>query len=82
MENENLQRKVTSIQIDGETLVLLKRLKQLYNVASYAEAIKKVAIYKARKESMAGSLKKYFKGQSVKNIVKEMQDERRKSDRF
>ena len=75
-------RKITSIQIDEETLFLLKKWKQMYNVNSYAEAIRKIAVEKRKKKSFAGSLKKYFKGQSTKDIVKEMQDERRKSDRF
>ncbi len=38
-------------------------------------------IFKPEK-SMAGSLKYYFKNQSLKEILKELQDERRKSDRF
>ncbi len=32
---------------------------------------------------MAGSLKKYYKkGETLKDILKELQDKRRKSDRF
>ena len=77
---------VTTIQIDEKTLLLLKKLKEELQVRSYEEAIKKIIIDKtiqrAKKQSMAGSLKKYMKKQTTKEIVKELQDERRKSDRL
>lgn len=77
---------VTTIQIDEKTLLLLKKLKEELQVRSYEEAIKKIIIDKtiqrAKKQSMAGSLKKYMKKQTTKEIVKELQDERRKSGRL
>lgn len=76
------QRKVTSIQVDGKTILLLKKLREEMKAASYAEAIQKLAAERKKPKSMAGSLKKYFKGQTTREIVKELQDERRKSDRF
>ena len=73
----------TTIQVDEHVLALLKKLKQEYGVSSYAEAIVITASKNANKVSMAGSLKKYLKkGETVQDILKEMQEERRKSDRF
>ena len=43
---------------------------------------KKAASLPLKKESMAGSLKKYYPNISLKEILQELQDERRKSDRF
>lgn len=78
---------ITTIQVDEKTLLLLKKLKEELNVSSYDETIKKIAgersINYAKKHSMAGSLKKYYKkGETLKDILKELQNERRKSDRF
>lgn len=73
----------TTIKVDEKTLLLLKKLKQELNASSYDEAIVKGMIQRTEKESMAGSLKKYLKKrESAKDIVKELQEERRKSDRF
>ncbi len=74
----------TTVQVNEQTLMLLKKLKQELEARSYDEVINKVAIQRTRKEvkSMAGSLKKYFKNESLKKILKELDDERRKSDRF
>lgn len=77
----------TTIQVDEKTLLLLKKLKEELNAQSYDEAINKIAEEKsvkyAKKNSMAGSLKKYYKkGETLKDLLKELQDERRKSDRF
>lgn len=73
---------VTTIQVDENTLLLLKKLKEELNASSYDEAITKIAMKKTKKKSMAGSLAKYYKNTSLKEIIKELQDERRKSDRF
>ncbi len=73
---------VTTIQVNENTLQLLKKIKLELSVQSYDEAIKKVVIERTKGESMAGSLKKYFKNKSSKELLKELQNERRKSDRF
>jgi len=72
----------TTIQVNEHVLALLKKLKQEYGVSSYAEAIVLTAAKNANKTSMAGSLAKYYKKESLKDILKEMQEERRKGDRF
>ncbi len=73
--------KITTIQVNERTLFLLKRLKEELKASSYDEVITR-RIAQNKMKSMAGSLKRYFKGQSSRDIVKELQDERRKSDRF
>lgn len=73
---------VTTIQVDEKTLLLLKKLKEELMTKSYDEAITKLVIKRTR-GSMAGSLKKYLKkGETIKDILKELQNERRKSYRF
>lgn len=72
----------TTIQVDEHVLALLKKLKQEYGVSSYAEAIVITAAKNTNKISMAGSLAKYYKKESLKDILKELQEERRKGDRF
>jgi len=72
---------VTTIQIDEKTLLLLKKLKEELNASSYDEAINKVAVQRHRK-SHAGSLKKYFgKKETLKGLLSEMQEERRRNER-
>lgn len=75
---------VTTIQVDEKTILLLKKLKEELEASSYDEAINKIAIKHIRSEkSMAGSLRKYMKkGETSEIILKELQKERRKSDRF
>jgi len=78
---------VTTIQVDEHTLLILKKLKEELNASSYDDAINKIAVERsghyAKKHSMAGSLAKYYKkGETLKDLLKELQDERRKSDRF
>ena len=70
----------TTIQIQDNTLLLLKRLKAHLEASSYDEAITQVANKEVMpKISMAGSLKKYLrKGETVEQMLKEMQNERRK----
>lgn len=74
---------VTTIQVNEQTLELLKKLKRELNVHSYGEAIQKITIKSLKpKKSFAGSLKKYYKNYSSEQMLKELQEERRKSDRF
>ena len=73
---------VTTIQINEQTLELLRKIKEEVQAKSYEEAIKKIIIDRTKKKSMAGSLAKYYKNKSLKEILKELQDDRRKSDRF
>jgi len=63
-------------------LLLLKKLKEELTAKSYDEAITKLAIKKTKTKSMAGSLAKYYKNKTLKEVLKELQDERRESDRF
>lgn len=73
----------TTIQVNEHTLMLLKKLKDELNAHSYDDTINKLAVQRTVKKSMAGSLKKYLKkGETVEDILKELQQERRKSDRF
>ena len=75
---------VTSIQINDQTLLLLKKLKEETNTISYDEVIRKIVIQKNKNISnnMAGSLKKYLKKETLKDILKELKNERKKSNRF
>ena len=73
---------VTTIQVEEHTLLLLKKLKEELHVSSYDDAINKIAGERSKKKSMAGSLAKYYKNTSLKEILKGLQDERRKSDKF
>ncbi|MEK6892748.1 MAG: hypothetical protein AABX07_00945 [Nanoarchaeota archaeon] len=82
IQNGLITRKVTSIQVDEKTILLLKKLRAEMNASSYAQAIQKLAAERKKHGSMAGSLKKYLKGESVESLIKELQYERRKSDRF
>ncbi|MEX2017154.1 MAG: hypothetical protein WD876_01645 [Candidatus Pacearchaeota archaeon] len=72
---------VTTIQVDEKTLLLLKKLKEHLEASSYDEAITKVAIKHMKpKESMAGSLAKYYpKGLSRSEMLKDLRD---KDDRL
>ena len=73
----------TTVQIQDNTLLLLKKLKKQLEASSYDEAIIRVVKQTLKpKVSMAGSLKKYFKGYTTKKMVEELQNERRESDRF
>lgn len=73
---------VTTIQVNEKTLLLLKKLKEDLTAKSYDEAITKLALKTTKNRSIAGSLEKYYEGISLKNIIKGLQNERRKSDRF
>ena len=70
---------VTTIQVDEKTLLLLKKLKEELEVSSYDDAINKIAIKCLKpQESMAGSLAKYVKKLSKKEILNELKE---KNDR-
>jgi len=74
---------VTTIQINEKTLLLLKKLKEELKASSYDDAIIKISVQRTKKESYAGSLKRYMgKKETIKDMLKEMQEERHKSDRF
>jgi len=73
---------VTTIQINENTLLLLKKLKEEFEAKSYEEAITKLAMQRTKNKSMAGSLRKYYKNYSTEKMIKELQEERRKSGRF
>lgn len=75
---------VTSIQVDEKTLLLLKKLKEELNTQSYDETINKIVIQRTKEKfkSIGGSLKKYYKNKPLKEILNELQKERRESDRF
>ena len=74
---------VTTIQINEKTLLLLKKLKEELKASSYDDAIIKISVQRTKKESYAGSLKSYMgKKETIKDMLKEMQEERHKSDRF
>ncbi|MBI2572674.1 hypothetical protein HYV86_02340 [Candidatus Woesearchaeota archaeon] len=66
---------VTTIQINDDTLNLLRKIKQETNSSSYDEAIRKIAADRV-KESFAGYL---GPKRSSKQILKDLRD---KSDRF
>jgi len=73
---------VTTIQVNDNTLLLLKKLKAEFKANSYDEAIVRASAQRVMKKSMAGSLAKYYKDESLKDILKELQEERRNGDRF
>src|SRR3989344_1946438 len=61
---------VTTIQINEQTLGLLKRIKEETKAKSYDEAINKIVINSAKEKykSIGGSLKKYYKNKSSEII--------------
>ena len=74
---------VTTIQVDEKTIFLLKKLKVALDASSYDQAITRLALKHIKPEkSMAGSLKKYAKNYSAKQMVKELKEEREKLERF
>ncbi len=73
---------VTTIQVNERTLQILKKLKEETNSNTYDEAIVKVVTTRGKKESYAGYLKKHLSKKDAKKMLQEIQDERRKSDRF
>ena len=72
----------TTIQINERTLQLLKRLKEETCSNSYEEAIIKTVLNKNKEESFAGVLKEHISKKDSEKLIKELQNERRKSDRF
>ena len=62
---------VTTVQIQEDTLELLKKVKEETKSASYDEAIKKMVLMRV-KESFAGYLADY----SSKNVYKGVRDKR------
>lgn len=78
-EQVGMQRKITTIQVDEMTLLLLKRLKERYKASSYAEAIMNEIENRVRLKSMAGSLGKHLTKKEKEEILK---DDRREEERF
>lgn len=72
----------TTIQINERTLQLLKKLKEETCSNSYEEAIIKTVLNKNKEESFAGVLKEHISKKNAEKLIKELQNERRKSDRF
>lgn len=70
---------VTTIQVQDNTLELLKKLKEETKAGSYDETIKKIAIERTKNESLAGYLGKYLGKKSRKWVLEDLRDE---SDRF
>ena len=66
---------VTTIQVQKQTLELLKKLKEETHASSYDEAIKNIAIARTKNESLAGYLGKYLGKKSRKWILKDLRDE-------
>ena len=65
----------TSIQVSERTLLLLKKLKEQMQAASYEEAIEEIIIEKTRPKSLAG----FLGAKKTKDILKDLRD---KHDRF
>ena len=66
---------VTTIQVEGRTLDILRKVKEETNSASYDEAINKLVMSRFAKTSLAGILGK----KPIKEIMKGLRD---KHDRF
>lgn len=73
---------VTTIQINEKTLLLLKKLKEETKSSSYDETINKVAVQRSDIGSMAGFFGKKYGKVPTKEILKELKNERKKSDRI
>ncbi len=65
----------TTVQIQDDTLQLLKKVKEETHAQSYDEAIKKIIFFRVREKSMGGYLSAY----ASKNTRKDIRD---KHDRF
>lgn len=65
---------VTTIQVNEQTLALLKKLKGEVHASTYEEAIRKVVVERTKKKSIAGSLKKYMGKQSLHDLLKDLRD--------
>jgi len=74
---------VTTIQLNENTLNMLKQLKAEMEVRSYEEAISRLVAQRVKGKSFAGSLKKYLKkGETAEDWIEEIHKERRQSDRY
>ena len=69
----------TTIQVQDQTLKLLRKIKSEIKTSSYDETINKLASRSEKRESMAGYLGRYFEGKSLKKILAGLRDEH---DRF
>jgi len=66
---------VTTVQIQDETLELLKKVKEETKSASYDEAIKKIVVMRVAEKSLGGYLAAYSSKDNYKGV-------RDKRDRF
>jgi ABC-type oligopeptide transport system ATPase subunit len=78
MEIQDMQRKLTTIQVNATTLLLLKKLKEEMKAASYEEAITKFVAKNRVKKSMAGYLGKFLTQKEKEEILR---DDRREEER-
>lgn len=60
---------------------LLKKLKQELKSTSYDDTINQVTLQRTKNDSHAGSLKKYMKKDTLKEILNDLYKERHKIDR-
>ncbi len=65
----------TTVQIQDETLELLKKVKEETNSHSYDEAIRKIVLLRVKEPSKAGYLSAYSRKDNYKGV-------RDKRDRF
>ena len=66
---------VNAVQIQDDTLELLKKVKEETHSNSYDEAIKKIVILRVKEKSLGGFLSAYSKKDNYKHV-------RDKHDRF
>lgn len=74
-----MENSLTTIQVNGHVLALLKKLKQEYAVSSYGEAIVKAINKNQKKKSMAGHFGKFLSKKEKEEILR---DDRREWERF
>ncbi len=70
---------VTTIQIGEKTMEQLKIIKKTQGLKSYEEVIKELIVKSQNSKSFFGLLGKH---KDLPKILKELQEERRASDRF
>ncbi|MEK6928066.1 MAG: hypothetical protein AABX11_06560 [Nanoarchaeota archaeon] len=74
-----MENTLTTIQVNGQVLSLLKKLKQEYGVNSYGEAIVIAVNKNKKKKSMAGVFGKLLSKKEKEEILR---DDRREWERF
>ena len=66
---------VTTVQIQDETLEVLKKVKAETHASSYDEAIRRIVVYRVKEKSLGG----YLGARPSKQLLKDLRD---KHDRF